>query len=241
MKTAIIAPEDLHPSLWRASQVARSVTRCVDTGHRVLANQLPGGGWPTGTQIDLLVMQPGIGEVRLVAPALRRVATRKIILIGPPHPPQVLALAAMGLAPADLVWITPKTSADAFWAAEQALRSASCGAVMLWANHARSEAMRRLNLAAQAGETLFFMFRPLAAAQDASPAPLRLALRPAAGGVEITFVKRRGPQRDAPLVLPLPSTMPTRFPAAPAPQHHPRQPAAPQKAAAPQAQPIPAR
>jgi protein ImuA len=39
-----------------------------------------------------------------------------------------------------------------------------------------------LRLAAQAGETLFFMVRPLAAAQDASPAPLRLARRPKAGG-----------------------------------------------------------
>jgi protein ImuA len=47
------------------------------------------------------------------------------------------------------------------------------------------------------------MLRPLAAAQDASPAPLRLSLRPAAGGIELGFVKRRGPQRDAPLFLPL--------------------------------------
>lgn len=211
-------PESLHPSLWRASQLAQSAVRCVDTGHPALATQLPGGGWPTGSQIDLLVQQPGIGEMRLVAPALRRVAARKILFIGPPHPPQVLALAAMGLAPSDLVWITPTGSAESFWAAEQALRSASCGAVLFWTNHARSEALRRLNLAAQAGETLFFMFRPLAAAQDSSPAPLRIALRPTAGGVEVTFVKRRGPQRDVPLVIPLPSMMPTRVPAMPAPR-----------------------
>jgi protein ImuA len=64
-----------------------------------------------------------------------------------------------------------------------------------------------LHLAAQAGETLFFLMRPLAAGQDASPAPLRLALRPQAGGVEIDFIKRRGPQRDAPLFLPLTSNL----------------------------------
>jgi len=52
--------------------------------------------------------------------------------------------------------------------------------------------LRRLHLAAQHGDTLFFLFRPLAAAQDASPAPLRLSLRPAAGGIEVGFVKRRG-------------------------------------------------
>ena len=49
------------------------------------------------------------------------------------------------------------------------------------------------------------MLRPLAASQDASPAPLRLSLRAAAGGIEIGFVKRRGPQGDAPLYVPLPA------------------------------------
>jgi protein ImuA len=69
------------------------------------------------------------------------------------------------------------------------------------------ESLRRLHLAAQCGETLFFMMRPLAAAQDSSPAPLRLSLRPAAGGLDVGFVKHRGPQREAPLFLPLTPTL----------------------------------
>jgi protein ImuA len=125
------------------------------------------------------------------------------VLLQPPHAPQALALAALGLPPSQLVWIRSTRSADTLWAAEQVLRSGSCGALLLWQNHARSESLRRLHLAAQCGETLFFMFRPLSSAQDASPAPLRLSLRPAAGGVNIGFVKRRGPQRDTPLFLPL--------------------------------------
>jgi protein ImuA len=63
--------------------------------------------------------------------------------------------------------------------------------------------LRRLHLAAQAGETLFFMMRPLAASTDSSPAPLRLSLTPARGGVNIGFVKRQGPVRDEPLFLPM--------------------------------------
>lgn len=200
---SIAAPEALHPSLWRASQLAQADTRCVDTGHPALSAQLPGGGWPTGTLVDLLVQQPGIGEIRLLKPALARVAERRIVLLAPPHAPQALALAALGLAPSQLVWIRASRSADALWAAEQVLKSGSCGALLFWQQHARGESLRRLHLAAQSGETLFFLFRPLAAAQDASPAPLRLALRPAAGGIDIGFVKRRGPQRDAPLFLPL--------------------------------------
>jgi len=112
--------------------------------------------------------------------------------------------------PSQLIWVRATRTADALWAAEQVLRSGSCGALLFWQNTVRAENLRRLHLAAQAGETLFFMMRPLAAGQDASPAPLRLSLRPQAGGIEIGFVKRRGPQRDATLFLPLTSYLPNR-------------------------------
>ncbi len=197
------SPEELHPSLWLASQLAQASTRCIETGHPALSSQLPGNGWPTGTLIDLLPQQPGIGELRLLRPALEKVAKKRIVLLQPPHPPQALALAAMGLQPSQLIWIRSSRSTDALWAAEQVLRSGSCGALLFWQSHARGETLRRLHLAAQSAETLFFMLRPLAAAQDSSPAPLRLSLRPVAGGLEIGFIKRRGPQRDAPLFLPL--------------------------------------
>ncbi|MCY0916220.1 translesion DNA synthesis-associated protein ImuA [Massilia antarctica] len=196
-------PEQLHPALWRASQLARSAARCVDTGHPALSNQLPGGGWPMGVLIDLLVQQAGIGEVRLLAPALVQVAKRRVVLLQPPHAPQTLALAGLGLAASEVLWVKSKSGPDALWAAEQILRSASCAALLFWSSHVRPESLRRLNLAAQAGETLFFMMRPIAAAQDASPAPLRLSLRPARGGIDVGFVKRRGPQRDDCLFIPL--------------------------------------
>ena len=203
ISTATAAPEDLHPALWRASQLARNHTRCVDTGHLSLSHQLPGGGWPTGTMVDLHVQQPGIGEVRLLAPALLAAADRKIVMLQPPHAPQALALAAMGIEPSQVLWLRATRTADMLWAAEQVLKSGSCGALLFWQTQIRNESLRRLCLAAQAGETLFFMMRPLAAAQDPSPAPLRLALRPRAGGIEVDFVKRRGPLRDEPLFLPM--------------------------------------
>jgi len=205
---AHIAPETVHPSLWRASQLAHSATRCVDTGFAALSAQLPGGGWPLGTLIDLLLQQHGIGELRLLRPALAGLGKRPIVLLQPPHAPQALALAALGIEPSQLVWIRGGAArghggGDALWAAEQVLRSGCCGALLMWQTHARGETLRRLHLAAQSADTLFCMLRPLAAAQDASPAPLRLSLTAAAGGVDIGFVKRRGPQRDTPLFLPL--------------------------------------
>lgn len=196
-------PEAVHPALWLASQLARASVRTVETGYPALSAELPGGGWPTGCLIELLQQQGGIGELRLLAPALKRLAAQRIVLLQPVHAPQALAFAHWGLAPSQIVWLRTKHSADALWAAEQVLRSGCCGALLFWAQHARAESLRRLHLAAQQGETLFCMLRPLASSQDASPALLRLGLRPAAGGIELDFIKRRGPQREQPLFLPL--------------------------------------
>jgi protein ImuA len=73
--------ESLHPSIWRASRLARRHTRTIDTGHLALSSQLDGGGWPVGTMVNLLAQQPGIGEMRLLAPALATVAERQIAIL----------------------------------------------------------------------------------------------------------------------------------------------------------------
>ena len=199
-----IALDELHPSIWRASQLARSSTRVVDTGHSTLNAQLPSGGWPISCMSELLISHPGIGELRLLQKVLGKAGKRRVALIQPPHMPNALALAAMNLSPSQIVWInTPKT-ADALWATEVALKQGGFHAVLLWLNHCRNESLRRLNLAAQDGESLFFLARPVAAAQDASPAPLRVALRPAPGGIQLTFVKRRGSiNKESGLFIPL--------------------------------------
>jgi protein ImuA len=67
----------------------------------------------------------------------------------------------------------------------------------------RAESLRRLHLAAQQGKTLFYLFRPLAEAVDPSPAPLRLSVQPAPGGINVGFVKRQGLTCEEPLFLPM--------------------------------------
>ncbi|MCG1040935.1 MULTISPECIES: hypothetical protein [Mycetohabitans] len=47
--------------------------------------------------IELLIAQPGIGELRLLAPALRTLQPRAVVLINPPHTMQPLALHYWGL------------------------------------------------------------------------------------------------------------------------------------------------
>jgi protein ImuA len=206
MSVSAISAEEIHPSLWRASQLARGRGHMVDTGYPALSTELPGGGWPVGALIDLLVQQPGIGEMRLLQPALSSLGERSIALVQPPHIPDGLGLRYIGLSLDRLLQIKPPTATDALWSAEQILRAGSCGALILWAQHAQSSSLRRLHLAAQSSETLFIMVRPLTAAQDSSPALLRLALRPAAEGLIVDIVKRRGPIRAEPLPISLQPT-----------------------------------
>ncbi|MDT8843535.1 translesion DNA synthesis-associated protein ImuA [Paraburkholderia fungorum] len=200
---AVLLPETIHPDLWRGNQLAHARSRVVDCGDVNLARELPGGGWPRGALTDLLVQQTGCGELRLLRTAFEQLSIRPVAMLQPPHDLQPTALAWWGLDPSNVMTVKAPRTADALWAAEQILRAGTCGALLFWQSHVRPDSLRRLHLAAQASESLFFVLRPLATTRDASPAPLRLAIRAAKDGVDIQFIKRRGPARDEPLFVPL--------------------------------------
>jgi protein ImuA len=206
MSTATVLAEEIHPSLWRASQLARGRGRVVDTGYPALSAELPGGGWPVGALVDLLVQQAGVGELRLLRPALSDAGNRPVAFVQPPHTPHGLGLSYIGLSIERVLRVQAAKTADALWSVEQILRAGSCSALIFWTQYAKASSLRRLHLAAQSSETLFVMVRPLAAAQDSSPALLRLALRPSADGLTVDIVKRRGPARAEPLSIPLQPT-----------------------------------
>lgn len=201
---AFIAPETIHPSLWRASQLARGTGVYVASGHVALSAELPGGGWPGGALTEILIQHQGTAELSLLQAALASLKQGHIIFLQAPYQPQAFALSELGLDLSQLLWIRCSKHADALWTAEQILRSASCAALLFWQSQVKTEALRRLHLAAQSGRTLFFMMRPPEYAHSPSPAPLRLKLSTAATGLQIDFIKRRGAQQHAPLLIRLP-------------------------------------
>ncbi|WP_084069469.1 translesion DNA synthesis-associated protein ImuA [Paraburkholderia heleia] len=198
-----IQAEAIHPDLWRASQLGSAQGRTVASGHAELDAELPGRGWPTGALSEVLVPQPGCGELRLLKPALESVARRPVFVLQPPHRLQPAALAWWGLSVENVSVLKAPATADCLWAAEQILRSGTAGALLFWQQQVRPEALRRLHLAAQSSETLFFLFRPTAAASATSPAPLRISLEAVPDGLNVSFVKRRGPHRDKPVFVSL--------------------------------------
>jgi cell division inhibitor SulA/protein ImuA len=88
------------------------------------------------------------------------------------------------------------------WAAEQALRSNACGAVLAWLRFEKYADLRRLQIAAEGGRALAFLFRSGNAAGESSPAALRLALSTAGGSLALRLLKRRGAPLASPILLP---------------------------------------
>jgi hypothetical protein len=175
----------------------RAVTSPVveASGWAELDAVLPGGGWQAGTVVELMPTASGIGELRLLLPALARItgAGRHVTLIAPPYIPFAPALSQHGVRLERLLVIQAQQADDVLWAAEQSLRCRSFGAVLAWPATIRDSEVRRLQLAAEAGGSTGFLYRSVDAARSASPAALRLKLRRADdNALQIDVLKCRG-------------------------------------------------
>ena len=188
-----------HPDLWRADQIGSPVADVAATpsGFEILDAQLPGNGWPRAGLMELMLSTAGIGELKLLAPALAALsrAARWVAWINPPFIPYAPALEAHGIDIRKMLLVHPKRHEEALWAMEQASKSGTCSAVLGWLDERRltPTATRRLQLAARQGRTLGCLFRPESAADGASMAELRLKLAAAPRGrLDVSIMKRRG-------------------------------------------------
>lgn len=198
----LVDPRSL-PHVWRGEDLAPQ-DAVFPTGHAALDAQLPGGGWPMGSMIEILQQRAGPHVWQLLLPALAQALQGQagpVVLVNAPFEPFGPSLAAQGLPCERLLCIRADKPAARLWAAEQALHCAEVAALLAWLPQAKSAELRRLHLAAQRQERLFFVFRGLDACHDASPARLRLALE-GAPALELRILKRRGPPLETPLVLP---------------------------------------
>ncbi|MGJ8668284.1 MAG: translesion DNA synthesis-associated protein ImuA [Oceanococcus sp.] len=176
-----------HPRIWKGcSHRSLSDQR---TGFAMLDRHLPGRGWPRGALIELISQYAGIGELRLLLPVLQNTSQ---CWIQTPHIPYAPALSQWGISLEQLLIIQPHNSEDALWALGQVLHSGLYSQVLAWHDTRCMTSLRRLQLAAESGGSRLFLFRPAAAAKQASPAVLRLFLEPAQAGLSIRILKSRG-------------------------------------------------
>ncbi len=165
------------------------------TGHSSLDAILPHAGWQSGTIVELMPTQVGIGELRLLIPALARIsnADNHIAFISPPFIPFAPALERHGVRLERLIIVNAEKNIDALWTFEQALRCKSFGAVVAWPSAIKDREIRRLQLAAEAGRSVGFVYRSPTAALEASPAAMRFKLQSHAdGNLQIEVLKCRG-------------------------------------------------
>jgi len=174
------------------------------TGFAALDTRLPAGGWPRGALTELLPERSGIGELRLLMPILARLSrgARWVAWIDPPYVPYAAGLYAGGVDLAHMLVVHPRDGRERLWALEQALGSGTCAAVLGWPGRLDGTAARRLQLAAEQGGCLGFLFREPAARDTPAHTALRLALVPERGGLTVEALKQRGGRPGARLHLP---------------------------------------
>lgn len=199
---------DLHPSLWTGKHYAHAAGSCLPSGFDALDAQLPGGGWPIGSLIELNAA-PDSSALSVLMPALNAMQAERLrVLVSPPYqpvqqlwrgtPPAHKQSSRESSLPARLLWIRSQHLNDTLWASAQALRHGHCAAVLAWLPaHVPLAALLQLQLLASHSDSLFFCLRP-AHSQANSPAPLRLELqsrqdRHGQPWLDVHIRKRRGP------------------------------------------------
>jgi len=190
-----------NPRVWRGREQAGRKAGLA-SGYPELDKYLPGGGWPTGSLTEILTAHYGIGELRLLMPALARLGGETpqqdfaepgwIAWVAPPFQPYPPALQQCGIDLSRMLIVRPKDASEILWSAEQALSSGTCAAVLLWPETLDDQASRRLQLAAEKGDSWAVAFRPLSARRQASAAALRLELYSGGQGMRVHILKSRG-------------------------------------------------
>ncbi len=187
-------------TLWRCGEAQRAerqtpAEHVIATGYPALDAVLPDGGWPRDALLEVLTGHVGVGELRLLMPALATLMAERegyLVWVGAPYQPYAPALAQWGIDVSRVLVITADTPRDVLWATHEALVSGSAVAVLGWLQSLDIRTSRRLKLAAAKGHSLAVLFRSPAARREASAATIRLALAAGSTGTAIDLFKVSG-------------------------------------------------
>lgn len=154
------------------------------TGIEAFDALLPTGGFTGGSMIEWLSPQGGGGSTLATILAARMLGPHSALVVVDSqtvwgdhaiYPP---AFHRLGIPLEQLVIVRPQHIGETLWAFEQSLRCSGVTITMAWIDHLTDHVFRRLQLAAEAGGGVGFLFRPSRFRQQRSWADARLLVQP---------------------------------------------------------------
>lgn len=208
--------------VWSASNAAQRTavaSQYLSSGFPVFDQQV--GGWPASGLVELQPSAMGIGELRLILPALSLLTesqnsdslnpSTKKLQVWLPSGAQLMphglgsALASQTL----VMKALPHT--DALWVLDTLLQSGVCGSVVCWLSGLEPAQAKRLQLAAKEHGTLVFCIQSNVRQQNSLPISMRLRLEPTKNGLSLDVFKRQNAYSVEPFYLDFASVAPSLY------------------------------
>jgi cell division inhibitor SulA len=166
----------------------------TSSGCSVLDEMLPGGGWPKGGVVELVIPDDYADAIGLVMPALRRLSQqgRWITLVTPPLPSRTVVFTDREINANHVLQVNPHPGRSGLWTVESLLRSGDCSAVLAWPGCDTELMDIRLQRAAETGKTLCLLFRYESVATHPSGVDIRLKVEISEGERVVYRVNSRG-------------------------------------------------
>lgn len=170
--------------IWQASQQLK-ISNSIASGYSGLDKQLHQSGWPLSRLTEILVEYNHIGEMQLILPAIAKIMKKGgwLFLIEPPFIPYAPAWLKANINIQKIVIIKScqetRKERNWLWAAEQVISNQGVCCSLFWPpkDNLSNKTLKRLQLAAEQGGGLNFVFRKTAVAVQSSPASLRLVVK----------------------------------------------------------------
>ena len=179
--------------IWQASQQTLDAPHHAKhaTGIAELDKALQ-GGFPNNGVVRINSAM-GIGELRLCMPILqaRQSDQRQLFVLAPPAVVNGEMLIEQGIAIERTFFIEHENEHDCLWACEQCLKSGICHSVIVWQSSLTQSQAKRLQLAAEQGDSLLLLFQPAEQTQ-ALPISLSMQLARQHQSLHVTITKQRG-------------------------------------------------
>lgn len=164
------------------------------TGVAGLDELLPGGGWPRGGLVELIVPDEYTDVISLVMPALVRLSRqgRWIAMVSPPCQTRARLFTCTDINPARVLQVNPHPGRSALWTAESMLQSGTCGVVLAWPNCNTELMDKRLQKAAANGKALGILIRYEGLSVPPSGVDVRLKVDMGTEGKAVYLVDSQG-------------------------------------------------